>query len=244
MTQQHFSRIAILNRGEAAIRFMRAARTWSGIHGEPLETVAFYTTPDRDALFVRMATHAVNLGDALVAGPEGKLRSAYLDVDRVIALTKEAGATAIWPGWGFLAESAEFAQACEDNGITFIGPTSAAIRLLGDKIEAKRLAEKHGVPVTAWSQSGVEDVEHAKAMAERIGLPLMIKASAGGGGRGIRIVRAMSELEEAFDSARSEALSAFGNAEVLMEQLVGEARHIEVQLIGDRHGRVWVGRLD
>ncbi|MED5465513.1 MAG: biotin carboxylase N-terminal domain-containing protein, partial [Myxococcota bacterium] len=239
MTQQHFSRIAILNRGEAAIRFMRAARTWSGIHGEPLETVAFYTTPDRDALFVRMATHAVNLGDALVAGPEGKLRSAYLDVDRVIALTKEAGATAIWPGWGFLAESAEFAQACEDNGITFIGPTSAAIRLLGDKIEAKRLAEKHGVPVTAWSQSGVEDVEHAKAMAERIGLPLMIKASAGGGGRGIRIVRAMNELEEAFDSARSEALSAFGNAEVLMEQLVGEARHIEVQLIGDRHGRVW-----
>ena len=113
MKEEQFTRIVILNRGEAAIRFMRAARTLSGIRDEPLETVAFYTKPDRAALFVRMATHAVGLGEAMVPGPDGKLRSAYLDIDRMIRLTKEAGATALWPGWGFLAESAEFAAACE-----------------------------------------------------------------------------------------------------------------------------------
>ena len=199
MEQKRFTRIVILNRGEAAIRFMRAARTWTGIHSEPLETVAFYTTPDRDALFVRMATHAVNLGEAMVPGPDGKLQSAYLDIDRVIHLTKEVGATAIWPGWGFLAESAEFAEACEKNGITFIGPSAEAIRLLGDKVRAKALAETHDVPVTGWSHGAVPDFGEATRVAGEIGYPLLVKASAGGGGRGIRVVRQAEDLEEAFD---------------------------------------------
>ncbi|MEE2960916.1 MAG: biotin carboxylase N-terminal domain-containing protein [Myxococcota bacterium] len=239
MKKEPFSRIAILNRGEAAIRFMRAAQTYSGIYSQPLETVAYYTTPDRAALFVRMATHVYDLGEALVPGPDGKMRSAYLDIERVIHVTKSVGATAIWPGWGFLAESADFAKACEENGITFIGPSSSAISLLGDKIRAKQLAKQCNVPVTGWSDSDVKDVAEAREIAAKIGYPLLIKASAGGGGRGIRIVRKDDELEVAFDSARSEALSAFGCADVLMEQLVEKARHVEVQIIGDTQGTVW-----
>jgi acetyl/propionyl-CoA carboxylase alpha subunit/acetyl-CoA carboxylase carboxyltransferase component len=239
MTEQNFSRIVILNRGEAAIRFMRAASTWSKTYDQPLETVALYTAPESSALFVRQAAHAVALGDAMVKHPAGGMRSAYLDIDRMIALIKENGATAVWPGWGFLAESAEFAEACENNGIKFVGPSAKSIRLLGDKVEAKALAERHGVPVTGWSNGVVRDVAHAKELAKKIGYPLLIKASAGGGGRGIRIVHEDAGLAEAFESASNEAASAFGNADCLMEQLVPEARHVEVQVIADQHGTVW-----
>lgn len=239
MTEHNFSRIVILNRGEAAIRFMRAASTWSKTYDLPLETVALYTTPEKSALFVRQAAHAVHLGDAMVKQEDGTMRSAYLNIERMIALTQEMGATAIWPGWGFLAESAEFADACERNGIKFVGPSARSIRLLGDKVEAKALAEKHGVPVTKWSNGVVSDVPAAKKVAKKIGYPLLIKASAGGGGRGIRIVHEDSQLAEAFASASQEAAAAFGNADCLMEQLVPEARHVEVQILADQHGTVW-----
>jgi len=234
-----FERVAVLNRGEAAVRFIRASRAWSRIHDTPLDVVAFYTTPDRAAPFVRMANSSVCLGEPLVATPDGGRRSAYLDVERVIALTLESGATAIWPGWGFLAESPELADACVQAGITFIGPSAQAMRLLGDKIEAKKLAEQHGVPVSPWSGGLVADPAQAAEHAERIGYPVLLKATAGGGGRGIRIVHERSELEEAFKSATSEAGAAFGNAGLLVEAFVPVARHVEVQVVADQQGTVW-----
>ena len=134
MSANQFNRVVVLNRGEAAVRFIRAARTWSRIHNEPLDVVALYTTPDKTAPFVRMASHAIPLGEPLVPGPNGGMRSAYLDIERIIRLAKKVDATALWPGWGFLAESAELAAACKDAGIIFIGPSARAIQLLGDKI--------------------------------------------------------------------------------------------------------------
>jgi acetyl/propionyl-CoA carboxylase alpha subunit/acetyl-CoA carboxylase carboxyltransferase component len=232
-----FRRVGIVNRGEAAVRFLRAARAWARRRREPLEVVALYTTPDRDAVFVREADEAVALGDALVAGPEG-LRSAYLDIPRVLRLLTAAGCDAVWPGWGFVSERPDFADACAAAGLVFIGPSGESMRLLGDKIAGKRLAETHGVPVTAWSGGPVADVDEAVSHADRIGYPVLLKAAAGGGGRGIRIVRAADELAGAFASAAHEARAAFGDATLLVEAFAPEARHVEVQVIADAHGRV------
>ena len=140
-----FRRVGVVNRGEAAVRFLRAARAWSRRRQEPLEVVALYTHPDREALFVREADSAVLLGDAMVPGPDGALRSAYLDAPRVLRLLVEAGCDAVWPGWGFVSERPDFADACAAMGLVFIGPSGASMRLLGDKIGGKRVAEEHGV---------------------------------------------------------------------------------------------------
>ncbi|MDO9021097.1 MAG: biotin carboxylase N-terminal domain-containing protein [Deltaproteobacteria bacterium] len=233
-----FRRVGVVNRGEAAVRFLRAARAWSRCHREPMEVVALYTHPDRDAMFVREADDAVLLGDALVPGSTGALRSAYLDVPRVISLLVEARCDAVWPGWGFVSERPDFADACADAGLVFIGPSGSSMRLLGDKIGGKRVAEDNGVPVTPWSGGPVADAAEAAAHATRIGFPVLLKAAAGGGGRGIRIVRAVDEVAAAFASASAEARSAFGDPTLLVESFAPEARHVEVQIIADSHGTV------
>ncbi len=233
-----FRRVGVVNRGEAAVRFLHAARAWSRRRHEPLEVVALYTHPDRDAVFVRESDDAVLLGDAMVPGPDGALRSAYLDASRVLPLLVEAGCDAVWPGWGFAAERPDFADACAALGLVFIGPSGASMRLLGDKIGGKRVAEKLGVPVTPWSGGAVVDAAEAARHAARIGYPVLLKAASGGGGRGIRLVREPSELEAAFASAASEARAAFGDPTLLVECFAPEARHVEVQVIADAHGRV------
>ena len=234
-----FHRVAVLNRGEAAVRFMRAARTWSRKNREHVQVVALYTTPDAGAPFVKMASAAYSLGDAFLAGEDGALRSAYVDVDHVMATIARSGADAVWPGWGFLAESPELADACAAAGVVFIGPSGESMRALGDKIAAKRLAESCDVPVSPWSGKPVESPDEARVHADRIGFPVLLKAAAGGGGRGIRIVREARDLEEAFTSASAEAASAFGDPSMFVEAFVADARHIEVQVLADRHGNVW-----
>jgi acetyl/propionyl-CoA carboxylase alpha subunit/acetyl-CoA carboxylase carboxyltransferase component len=234
-----FHRVGLVNRGEPAVRFLRAARAWTARRGEPLEVVAFYTEPDRESQFVLEADAAVSLGEALVAGPDGKRRSAYLDINRIVGLLREEGCDAAWPGWGFVSENPEFAEALATSGIVFLGPPASAMRLLSDKIAAKHLAQKHGVPVTPWSEGPVATVAEAQRHAARIGFPVMLKAAAGGGGRGIRIVPSAGDLEALFASAATEALTSFGDGTLLLEGLVPEARHIEVQILADSHGHTY-----
>ena len=232
-----FRRIGIVNRGEAAVRLIRAAHAWARRHREPLEVVALYTTPDRDAVFVRDADAAVPLGEPMVAAPDGQ-RSAYLDIPRVLRLLTAAGCDAVWPGWGFLSERPEFADACAAAGLVFIGPSGSTMRVLGDKIAGKRLAMAHGVPVTPWSEGPVLDAADALAHAERIGFPVLLKAAAGGGGRGIRLCRSADEVAPAFHSAAHESRAAFGDPTLLVEAFAPEARHVEVQILADAHGHI------
>jgi acetyl/propionyl-CoA carboxylase alpha subunit/acetyl-CoA carboxylase carboxyltransferase component len=242
--RRNLSRIVVANRGEAAVRFMRAARTWSSQHNEPLETIALYTHADEGARFVRMASRAICIGEAFVPDADGRPRSAYLDIDRIVGLAREAGADGLWPGWGFASEKPELPDACEAANITFLGPPASAMRALGDKIAAKRLAESCEVPVSAWS-GGPVDAAGAQAWAERIGYPVLLKATAGGGGRGIRRVFTREEIDGAYRSAAAEAAAAFGDPSIFVEALISEARHIEVQVLADRHGGVWaVGTRD
>jgi acetyl/propionyl-CoA carboxylase alpha subunit/acetyl-CoA carboxylase carboxyltransferase component len=239
MNVRPFRRVAVVNRGEAAVRFMRAAHTWQRARREPLEAVALYTHEDADAPFVRMANVAICIGDALVPGADGKMRSAYLDIDRILDLVQGAGADAVWPGWGFVAERPEFADACAARGIVFIGPSGDSMRMLGDKVAAKRRAEDANVPVSPWSGDPVSDPEMARKWADKIGYPVLLKASAGGGGRGIRRVNGPDELAAAFASSTAEAAAAFGDPAVFVEAFVPVARHIEVQILADSHGTVW-----
>ena len=229
-------RIAVVNRGEAAGRCIRAIKELRLLEGSELSAIALYTEPDRSAPFVRQADVALSIGPALRASRDGRMRPAYLDHARVLAALRATRADAVWPGWGFVAEDAEFVAALEERDITFIGPPSAAIRALGDKIAAKQLAEEAGVPVAPWSGGQVDD--DAIDIARRLGFPLMIKASAGGGGRGIRVVRAEEDLPAALASARAEANFAFGNDALYLETLVDRPRHIEVQIAADQHGDV------
>ncbi|MGW5718694.1 ATP-binding protein [Amycolatopsis sp. NPDC003865] len=240
-----FRRVAVVNRGEPAMRFLTAAAELAR-EGDPLTTIALHTEPDRHAWFVREADEAVCLGPAttLDAGT-GRQVQAYLDLPRLEQALVEARAEAAWVGWGFVAEHAEFADLCEKLGIVFIGPSPEAMRLAGDKIRAKRLAERAGVPVVPWSGGPVDTVAEAVVAAERVGYPLLVKATAGGGGRGIRRVRGPGELEAAFESARAEARHGFGDASVFLERELTGARHVEVQVVADRHGAVWpVGLRD
>ena len=238
MLSKAFSCVAVANRGEAAVRFMRAARSWSRERGIPLSVVALYTDADADAPFVRMATSSVRLGAPMVAGEDGKQRSAYLDVERIVSLARQAGADALWPGWGFASERPELQEACEAQGLVFLGPPASAMRALGDKIAAKRLAETAGVPVSPWSRESVDEAG-AAACAARIGYPVLLKATAGGGGRGIRRVDHPDELVGAYRSAAAEAGAAFGDPSIFVEAFVADARHVEVQVLADSHGGVW-----
>jgi acetyl/propionyl-CoA carboxylase alpha subunit/acetyl-CoA carboxylase carboxyltransferase component len=234
-----FQRIAIVNRGEPAMRLIRAVRELASAGGPVYRTVAFYTDPDRQALFVREADEALRLGPATFVDSEGQHQSGYLDYARLEAALVEAKADAAWVGWGFVAEKARFAELCERLGVVFIGPPASAIRELGNKVSAKRLAAATGVPLRAWSDGPVATLDDAMVHARRIGFPLMVKASAGGGGRGVRLVGSEGELEDAMASARSEAAIAFGDSSVFLEEYVPRARHVEVQVLCDSAGGGW-----
>ncbi|MBW2723610.1 MAG: ATP-grasp domain-containing protein [Deltaproteobacteria bacterium] len=225
-------RLAIVNRGEAAMRCIRAVKSLRAHEGSNLEVIALYTEPDRDAPFVREADRAYAL-----PGGAGAV-AAYLDHAGLIAALKHVEADAVWPGWGFVAESPEFVDKVSEAGMIFLGPTSEAMRSLGDKITSKRLAEQAGIPVSAWSNGVLEDEHDALAHARQIGFPVVIKATAGGGGRGIRMVDREDELAEAFRSAASEAKGAFGDDRLFCEKRVDGGRHIEVQIAADLRGNV------
>ena len=238
--QPEFQRVAIVNRGEAAMRFIHAAREFNQEYGTSLCTIALYTEPDRHAMFVCEADEAVSLGPAFVKDPvTGQSKSSYVDYDLLEQVLIKARAEAVWVGWGFVAEHPDFADLCRKLGIVFIGPDGDIMRRLGDKISSKLLAEQAQIPVAPWSGGPVETLAEAQHQAERLGYPLLIKATAGGGGHGIRRVNSSAQLALAFEGARAEAFKAFGNATVFMEQLVTGARHIEVQVIADHHGTTW-----
>jgi acetyl/propionyl-CoA carboxylase alpha subunit/acetyl-CoA carboxylase carboxyltransferase component len=228
-------RIAVMNRGEAATRCFRAIRELRAEEGVELIGIALYTDPDRSAPFVREADEAIALGPALRGSERPRL--AYLDQDRVLAALRASRTEAVWPGWGFLAEDASFVERLEAAGLIFLGPRSETVRMLGDKVLAKRLAESADIPVPAWTDDAV-DLPAAQRAAERIGYPLMIKASAGGGGRGIRRVTKAADLPAAFASARTEARSAFGDGRLFLERCIEAGRHVEVQIAADQHGGV------
>ena len=221
------------------MRFIIAAREYGIERAVPLHTIALYTEPDRRSMFVREADEAYDLGPATRVGPDGEFRSSYLDYAVLERALVETGAEAVWPGWGFVAERADFVDMCDRLGIVFIGPSGDMMRELGDKITSKRLAEQAELPVAPWSGGEVRSVDEAHEHATRLGYPLMIKATAGGGGRGIRKVLGASELSDAFESARSEAAKAFGDGSVFLEKLVTDARHVEVQVIADNYGTTW-----
>jgi acetyl/propionyl-CoA carboxylase alpha subunit/acetyl-CoA carboxylase carboxyltransferase component len=237
--QRTFSRLAIVNRGEPAMRLIHAVHELNQDRKNPITVIALFTEGDRDAMFVRRADEAVCLGPSLVDDGLGGWRSGYLNYGALESALRTADAEAAWVGWGFVAEQPEFVELCELLGIVFVGPDAPTMRLLGDKIAAKRLAEEAGVPVAAWSRGPVATAEEALEHAQRIGLPLMVKAAAGGGGRGIRRVDEFDALPAAFASARAEALQAFGDGTLLLEQVITPARHIEVQIIADGHGKAW-----
>ena len=225
-------RIAIVNRGEPARRLIHAARELNHERDWSIRTIALHTAEERRATFVREADESVVIGRGGAGNP-------YIDHAELERALRECGADSAWVGWGFVAEDPAFAELCERIGVTFIGPPAQAMRSLGDKIAAKLLAESVGVPVAEWSRGPVETDADALVHAAAIGFPLMIKAAAGGGGRGIRIVNSEAELLSALGRAREEARRAFGDASVLMERLVTGARHVEVQVIADNHGTGW-----
>ncbi len=219
-----FKKILIANRGEIAIRIMRACRELG------IQTVAVYSDADKSALHVEHADEAVHLGSAAP-------KESYLDAVKIIAAAKETNADAIHPGYGFLSENASFAAAVESAQLTFIGPSAESIRLMGDKAESKIRMKQAGVP-TVPGREGLESEKDFKKAAKEIGFPVLVKAAAGGGGKGMRIVNAESELPEAIESARREALNAFGDERLLIEKYLAKAHHIEFQVFGDQHGNL------
>ncbi len=238
--QHEFERVAIINRGEAAMRFIHAVREFNLERATSICTIAFFTEPDRHAMFVREADEAVSLGSALLIDPNTQqAKSSYVDYGRLERALTAARADAVWAGWGFVAEHAGFADFCRERGIVFIGPDGDVMRRLGDKISSKVLAEQLQIPIAPWSGGPVETLADARHHAERLGYPLLIKATAGGGGHGIRCVHSASQLQNAFESARAEAHKAFGDPTVFMERLLKGARHVEVQIIADNYGTTW-----
>ena len=229
-------RIAILNRGEAAVRFIRAVREYNIQRGTAIRAIAFYTQPDDGTPFVRMADEAICLGPALVAGADGAMVSAYCDHEGVLKQLRKSRCEAVWPGWGFIAEDSDFVEKLEGAGITFLGPSADAMRSLGDKIASKQLAETYKVPVSPWTIIDGQSDEELLKEAEKIGFPLMVKASAGGGGRGIRKVDSPDQLLESIISARDEVAKVFSAGGLFMEACITNARHIEVQFVVDHDG--------
>jgi len=220
-----FEKVLIANRGEIAIRIIRAAKELN------LKTVAIYSEADADALHTRLADEAVCIGPA-------PARESYLNITRIISATEITGARAIHPGYGFLAENAEFAEICESCGIIFIGPKPEHIRAMGDKIKAKETVAKFGVYGIPGSNGEVENIRDGKKIASRIGYPIILKAAAGGGGKGMRIVRDEDEMESGFRIAQAEAKAAFGDPRLYIEKYIEKPRHIEVQILGDNEGNV------
>ncbi|WP_420962451.1 acetyl/propionyl/methylcrotonyl-CoA carboxylase subunit alpha [Brucella sp. IR073] len=220
-------KVLIANRGEIAVRINRACRDYG------LASVAVYADADADAPFVALADEAYAL-DGVSA------RETYLDIDKLIAIAKRSGADSVHPGYGFLSERAEFARAVIEAGLTWIGPDPDVIEALGDKLEARRIAQKVGAPLVAGSDGAIASAEEAYAFAKKFGLPIAIKAAHGGGGRGLKIARHLDEVQELFESATREAIAAFGRGECYLEQFLDRPRHIEAQVLADRHGNVVV----
>ena len=221
------TKVLIANRGEIAVRVIRACKD-AGIG-----SVAVYADPDRDALFVRLADEAYSLEGATPA-------DSYLDIDKIIAVAKRSGADSVHPGYGFLAENSGFAQAVLDAGLVWIGPPPAAIDALGDKVQARHIAQKVGAPLVAGTQDPVKDADEVLAFARENGLPIAIKAAFGGGGRGLKVARKEEEVAELYESAVREAVTAFGRGECFVERYLDKPRHVETQCLADRHGNVVV----
>ena len=220
-----FKKILIANRGEIAIRITRACREMG------IGSVAVFSDADRESLHVFLADQAYNIGPA-------PSKESYLNFRKIIQVALESGADAIHPGYGFLSENTTFAKACKEAGITFIGPTPENIDAMGDKLSAKALMKAAKVPIVPGSDGGVESAEEAKKIAEKIGLPIIIKATAGGGGKGMRVVKKFEEIESAFKACQSEGLNYFANPTVYIEKFVNDPKHIEIQVFGDTHGNV------
>ena len=227
-----FSKVLIANRGEIALRVIRACKELG------VSTVAVHSTADSDAMHVRMADESVCIG------PPSSTDS-YLSIPAIIAACEITGAEAIHPGYGFLSENAEFVQIVEEHGLKFIGPSAAHIRMMGDKITAKKTMIDLGVPCVPGSDGGVPTIEDAHRVADEMGFPVIVKATAGGGGRGMKLAATKADLDEAFSTARSESKSAFGNDEVYLEKYLTLPRHIEVQVFGNGKDRaVHLGERD
>ncbi|MCH4089850.1 acetyl-CoA carboxylase biotin carboxylase subunit [Acetobacter sp.] len=220
-----FSKILIANRGEIALRVLRACREMG------IRTVAVHSTADAEAMHVRLADEAVCIGPPAA-------RDSYLNVAAILSAATITGAEAIHPGYGFLSENADFAETVEAHGLAFIGPTAEHIRTMGDKISAKTTMEALGVPLVPGSDGELLNIEEAYEVADRVGYPVLIKAAAGGGGRGMKVAHTREELPEAWSVARTEALAAFGNDAVYLEKYLDKPRHIELQILGDTHGNV------
>lgn len=218
-------KILVANRGEIALRVMKSAKEMG------IKTVAVYSEADRNSPHVRYADEAVCIGP-----PASK--ESYLRGDKIVEVAKKLGVDGIHPGYGFLSENSAFAKLVEENGITFIGPTPEAIEIMGSKLAAKDAVKKFDIPMVPGSGGAITDVAEAKALGDKIGYPILIKASAGGGGKGMRVVNAADELEEQMGRAQSEALSAFGDGSVFIEKYVGSPKHIEVQILGDNYGNI------
>lgn len=220
-----FKKVLIANRGEIAIRVTRACRELG------IKSVAVFSDADRDSLHVFLSDEAYNIGPA-------PSRESYLNIDRIIEVAKKSGVDAIHPGYGFLSENSTFARRCKQEGIVFIGPTPENMEAMGDKLSAKDLMKKANVPTVPGSDGSVDSVESAKEIANKIGYPIIIKASAGGGGKGMRVVRTDSEIESAFRACRSEGQNYFADSTVYIEKFVSDPKHIEIQVFGDTHGNV------
>ncbi|MEY3350055.1 MAG: hypothetical protein RIQ50_166 [Bacteroidota bacterium] len=224
-SKKSFKKILIANRGEIALRVIRTCKEMG------IKTVAVYSTADKDSLHVKFADEAVCIG-------KPSSSDSYLNIPHLMSAMEITNADAVHPGYGFLAENAKFAEICGEHGIKFIGPTPDQIRSMGDKITAKETMIKAGVPVVPGSEGLLQSVEEAKQIAKEIGYPVMMKATAGGGGKGMRVVWEESELEKAYNTAKAEALASFKNDGLYMEKFVEEPRHIEIQVAGDRYGKV------
>ena len=233
MTTPHlFNKILIANRGEIALRVLRACQELG------ISTVAIHSTADADAMHVRLADESVCIGPP-------PARDSYLNIPQILAACEITGADAVHPGYGFLSENARFAEILAAHGVTFIGPSAEHIRIMGDKIEAKRTAKRLGIPVVPGSEGAVANDTEARAIAAEIGFPVLIKASAGGGGRGMKVARTADELQNALSTARAEARAAFGDDAVYIEKYLATPRHIEVQVLGDgKGGAVHLGERD
>ncbi len=226
-----FKKILIANRGEIAVRVIRACKEWD------INTVAVHSDVDRDSMHVKLADESVCIGSH-------KPLSSYLNIPALLSAVELTGADAVHPGYGFLSENFQFAKILEDYGIKFIGPSSKVIKLMGDKIQAKKIAKQYGLPVIEGSDGGISDIEEAKKVCQKVGFPILIKASGGGGGKGIKIVRKESEFEESFKTAKNEAKKYFANDEVYIEKFFQNPRHIEVQILSGKNRTVHLYERD